>query len=53
MDESLRAELVAMGEADTSALTDFLATADTYQPAWTSTQTAASDTPWPYLLLEW
>lgn len=53
MDESLRVELVAMCTADTAALTDFLATADIYRTAWTSTQTAASDTPWPYLLLEW
>jgi hypothetical protein len=53
MDESLHTELVAMAEADTAALTVFLATADTYRGSWTSTQTAASDTPWPYLLLEW
>jgi len=53
MDESLHAELIAMGAADTAALTAFLATADTYRASWTSTQSAASDTPWPYLMLEW
>jgi len=53
MNEALRAELLAMCDADAGAVTAFLATADTYRAAWDSTRQAASDTPWPYVLLEW
>ncbi|GAB3821725.1 DUF6624 domain-containing protein [Kribbella italica] len=49
MDDTLRAELLARADADSTAVAAFLAAADN----WRTTFEARSETPWPYVLLEW
>jgi hypothetical protein len=49
----LRAELLDMFVADQAALRAFLSDADSHRERFALTQTVTSDTPWPYVLLEW
>ncbi|BCJ38713.1 hypothetical protein Athai_62160 [Actinocatenispora thailandica] len=52
MDDRLRAELTAMFEADTAAVTAFYAHADEHRARFVATGIVAT-TPWPFGLLEW
>jgi hypothetical protein len=53
MNEGLRAELVAMLADDQSARAAFLADADNHRQRFEATQVSCSETPWPYVILEW
>jgi hypothetical protein len=52
MNDALRAELTAMFDADTTAVTAFYAHADDHRERFAATGTVPT-TPWPFGLLEW
>ncbi len=50
---SLRSELLAMFAEDQAAVSAFLADAESHRRRYEQAQVLVSDTPWPYVLLEW